>query len=84
MEIVKESGHEHVVESGHTLSVIAQAYGTTVDAIKKSNDLKSDVIYVGQNYSFQNDKKKCLINIKLLLESFERVSIISRSIFKKT
>ena len=48
VEIVKESGHEHVVESGHTLSVIAQAYGTTVDAIKKSNDLKSDVIYVGQ------------------------------------
>ena len=48
VEIVKESGHEHVVESGHTLSVIAQAYGTTVGAIKKSNDLKSDVIYVGQ------------------------------------
>ncbi len=42
------SGHEHVVESGHTLSAIAQAYGTTVDAIKKANNLKSDNIYVGQ------------------------------------
>lgn len=42
------AGREHVVESGHTLSTIAQAYGTTVDAIKKANNLKSDTIYVGQ------------------------------------
>ena len=41
-------GREHVVEAGHTLSVIAQAYGTTVSAIKKANNLKSDNIYVGQ------------------------------------
>jgi len=37
-----------VVEAGHTLSAIAQAYGTSVDAIKKANNLKSDSIYVGQ------------------------------------
>ncbi len=42
------SGREHVVESGHTLSAIAQAYGTTVSAIKKANNLKSDSIYIGQ------------------------------------
>lgn len=42
------AGREHVVESGHTLSAIAQAYGTTVDAVKKANNLKSDNIYVGQ------------------------------------
>lgn len=42
------AGHEHVVESGHTLSAIAQAYGTTVKAIKSANNLKSDQIYVGQ------------------------------------
>ncbi len=41
-------GREHVVESGHTLSAIAQAYGTNVSAIKKANNLKSDSIYVGQ------------------------------------
>jgi len=41
-------GREHVVEKGHTLSAIAVAYGTTVDAIKKANNLKSDSIYVGQ------------------------------------
>ncbi len=42
------AGREHVVESGHTLSAIAQAYGTTVQAIKQANNLKSDNIYVGQ------------------------------------
>ncbi|MBN2163712.1 MAG: LysM peptidoglycan-binding domain-containing protein [Pontiellaceae bacterium] len=41
-------GREHVVQKGHTLSVIAQAYGTTVDKIKKANNLTSDTIRVGQ------------------------------------
>ena len=42
------AGREHVVESGHTLSAIAQAYGTTVKAIKAANHLQSDSIYIGQ------------------------------------
>jgi LysM repeat protein len=42
------AGREHVVESGHTLSAIAQAYGTSVSSIKKANNLKSDQIRVGQ------------------------------------
>jgi LysM repeat protein len=42
------AGREHIVEAGHTLSAIASAYGTTVSAIKKANNLKSDNIYVGQ------------------------------------
>jgi LysM repeat protein len=44
----KPSGREHVVESGHTLSAIASAYGTSVKSIKQANKLKSDNIYVGQ------------------------------------
>lgn len=44
----RSSGREHVVESGHTLSAIASAYGTSVKAIKQANKLKSDNIYVGQ------------------------------------
>jgi LysM repeat protein len=42
------AGREHVVEKGHTLSTIASAYGTTVKAIKKANNLKSDTIFIGQ------------------------------------
>ena len=45
---VRGPGHEHVVESGHTLSAIAVAYGSTVQAIKEANQLTSDNIYVGQ------------------------------------
>ena len=44
----RPSGREHVVQKGHTLSVIAEYYGTTVDAIKKANNLKSDTIRIGQ------------------------------------
>lgn len=36
------------VRRGDNLSVIAQRYGTTVSALKRSNGLKSDVIHVGQ------------------------------------
>lgn len=42
------SGRVHVVEQGHTLSSIAVAFGVTVDAIKRTNNLKSDFIRVGQ------------------------------------
>ena len=43
-----EQGYEHVVEKGQTLSGIAKAYNTTVDAIKKSNNLKNDTVFIGQ------------------------------------
>jgi len=42
------AGREHIVEAGHTLSTIAQAYGSSIKAIKQANNLKSDTIYVGQ------------------------------------
>ena len=38
----------HTVKSGDSLSVIASKYKTTVDKIKKANDLKSDLIKPGQ------------------------------------
>ena len=43
-----ETQQIHVVKSGETLSSIANKYNTTVDAIKKANNLKSNKIYVGQ------------------------------------
>lgn len=38
----------HEVVTGDTLGKLAKKYGTTVDLIKQSNDLKSDVIRIGQ------------------------------------
>lgn len=39
---------EYIVQSGDTLSLIAQAYGTRVSAIKEMSGLKSDNLRVGQ------------------------------------
>jgi peptidoglycan endopeptidase LytE len=38
----------HVVVRGDVLSRLARTYGTTVAQIKLWNNLKSDLIYVGQ------------------------------------
>lgn len=39
--VVSGTGVEHVVEAGQTLSAIAQAYGVTVSAIVKANNLQN-------------------------------------------
>lgn len=43
-----QSGYEHKVGAGQTLSAIAKAYGVSVQKIKDANGLKGDVIRVGQ------------------------------------
>ena len=44
-----ESGYEHVVKPGETLSEIAKAYGVSVSVITKANSLKNpDDLRVGQ------------------------------------
>lgn len=43
-----ETGYEHVVRSGETLSAIAAAYKSSVGAIKRANNLSSDTVRVGQ------------------------------------
>ena len=39
---------EYVVRSGDTLWLLAQRYGTTVNAIKSLNGLRSDILNIGQ------------------------------------
>ncbi|MEI6168335.1 MAG: LysM peptidoglycan-binding domain-containing protein [bacterium] len=43
-----QTGVEHVVESGQTLSAIAAAYKVSASSIKKANSMKSDTLRVGQ------------------------------------
>ena len=44
-----ETGYEHVVKAGETVSAIAKAYGVSVDAIMKTNNLKNPgSLQVGQ------------------------------------
>ena len=40
--------YEYTVQSGDTLSLIAKAFGTTVQKIKDMNGMKSDALRVGQ------------------------------------
>ena len=47
-KIVIGPHQEYVVQSGDTLSLIAQAFGTTVAKIKEMNGLKNDNLRVGQ------------------------------------
>ncbi|MEI6788674.1 MAG: LysM peptidoglycan-binding domain-containing protein [bacterium] len=43
-----QTGYEHVVESGQSLSAIAAAYKVSMTSIKKANNLKSNTLRVGQ------------------------------------
>lgn len=44
-----ESGYEHVVQDGETLSAIAGAYGVSLDAIIKANNIRNpNAVRVGQ------------------------------------
>ena len=44
----RQSGYEHKVQAGQTLSEIAAEYKVPLDKIKQANGLKDDVIRVGQ------------------------------------
>ena len=45
-----DTGYEHVVQSGDTLSAIAKAYGVSQSAILSANNMKSSsMLRVGQN-----------------------------------
>ena len=44
------------VQKGATLSVIAKAYNVTVQDIKKANNLKSDVLQIGQKLKIPRKK----------------------------
>lgn len=46
--VSSQSGYEHKVQSGQTLSAIALFYKVPVDKIRKANNLKGDMIRVGQ------------------------------------
>jgi len=53
---VSTSGN-YTVQSGDSLGLIAKRHGTSVSAIKKANNLSSDVIRVGQKLNVSGTKK---------------------------
>lgn len=51
------SGAVHTVRKGDSLFKIAKQYGTTPEAVKRSNNLSSDVIHPGQKLSIPGSVK---------------------------
>jgi LysM repeat protein len=47
--------YEYTVQSGDTLSLIARAFGTTVQKIKELNGMKSDTLRIGQKITIQKE-----------------------------
>ncbi len=45
---VSTGAEVHLVRRGDTLSVIAQSYGVSINALKDANNLRSDLIQIGQ------------------------------------
>ncbi|MAK72301.1 MAG: N-acetylmuramoyl-L-alanine amidase [Idiomarinaceae bacterium] len=46
--LANQESIEYVVKSGDSLSVLAERYGTTVNAIKRTNNLTSSMLRIGQ------------------------------------
>ncbi len=55
---VSASNGDYVVKAGDSLSVIAQRNGTTVKALKETNSLKNDTIFVGQKLALPAGARK--------------------------
>jgi len=60
--IITDKDVLYEVEPGDTLSKIAKRFGTTIDLIKASNSLESDVIRVGSKLKVSKSKYKILID----------------------
>lgn len=65
----------HTIEAGDSLGKIAQKYGTTVEMIKLNNNLKSDVIRLGQKLRIWTGRFNIFVdksqNVLLLKEGTE-------------
>jgi lipoprotein-anchoring transpeptidase ErfK/SrfK len=73
----------YTIESGDTLDKLAKKYGTTIDLIKINNNLKSDVIRLGQKLRIWTGKFNIFVdksrNILILKEGDEVVKIYNVS-----
>ncbi len=55
---ITESDEYHIVKKGDTLYSIAKKYNSTVDALKRINNLPSDKILIGQKIYLQSKEEQ--------------------------
>jgi len=73
----------HEVAAGDTLGKIAKQYGTTIDLIKRSNNLKSDIVRLGQKLRIWTGQFNIFVdksqNILMLKSNDEVIKVYSVS-----
>ncbi|WP_209123805.1 LysM peptidoglycan-binding domain-containing protein [Alkalihalobacillus sp. BA299] len=74
---------QYTVVSGDSLSVIAKRFSTTVDAIRNTNNLTSDVIRVGQTLTIPSNNETSAPKIQIIDSVYTVVSGDSLSVIAK-
>lgn len=59
---ITEGTQEYVVKEGDSLFTIAQRFGTTIELIKKCNNLKSDFIKPGEKFKIITEKFSVIVD----------------------
>lgn len=60
-DVVEEQVMTHIIVKGDTLTNIAQLYGVTVSEIKLWNNIKSDLIYIGQTLRIASNRQDDIV-----------------------
>ena len=68
----------YVVQKGDTLYSISNTYGVSVNAIKKANDLKSDILTIGQVLTISNSSENDESNLYVVQKGDSLWSIANR------
>lgn len=72
------SGWVYTVKSGDTLYLIAQRYGTTVDALKRANNLSSNYLWVGQRLTITSGSTAAASGSSYQVQSGDTLYLIAK------
>lgn len=72
------SGWVYTVKSGDTLYLIAQRYGTTVDALKRANNLSSNYLWVGQRLTITSGSTTAASGSSYKVQSGDTLYLIAK------
>ncbi|WP_410220640.1 LysM peptidoglycan-binding domain-containing protein [Pedobacter sp.] len=64
---------EHTVKAKETLNLLSSLYGTTVEDIKKLNNLNSSNLQIGQVLKIQNNKEEGIVNNPVAAEKTKNI-----------
>jgi N-acetylmuramoyl-L-alanine amidase len=72
------SGWVYTVKSGDTLYLLAQRYGTTVDSLKRANNLSSNYLWVGQRLTITSGSTASVSGSSYRVQSGDTLYLIAK------